>query len=383
MEKPADSVVRSRVERIVGSYNRDTSNSQVDYFNRRFYERMSWTDGVRLEGAERPARRQQGALGVRHGRRRPAHFPSTRRRGRGACGMTTGNTAAKVRKRDTGEQGSRGEFAAVQRSEARIEVSDTTPPETVDLPESVNKVCHFYGMFDLQATRQADGAIRVDARGRVITDEFEDAEIDPDVLCQQINQYLPDAGARIEDIGQDVQPWDDVVYSLSLTSENEDAAFIDHAIFDHPFTFPWDSETAQRIWNGTKIKTAIRKAETAIGEYAEQTRTPHQNEAQARARAAYLIYRDAAQAETHEALDGLRALGGRHGAAYVSFPSNDDIDDPALLSEHPVFWDADGEAMTWNENPEVHNGDEYAAWLVSDRDESVVEDLAPNVREDP
>ena len=51
-EKPADSIVRSRIEQIVGSYNRDTSNSQVDYFNRRFYEHIQWADGVRLEDAE-------------------------------------------------------------------------------------------------------------------------------------------------------------------------------------------------------------------------------------------------------------------------------------------------------------------------------------------
>ena len=52
MEKPADSIIRSRIEQIVGSYNRDTSNSQVDYFNCRFYEHVSWADGVRLEDAE-------------------------------------------------------------------------------------------------------------------------------------------------------------------------------------------------------------------------------------------------------------------------------------------------------------------------------------------
>src|SRR5699024_12778292 len=51
-EKPADSIVRSRIEQIVGSYNRDTSNLQVDYFNRRFYEHIQWADGVRLEDAE-------------------------------------------------------------------------------------------------------------------------------------------------------------------------------------------------------------------------------------------------------------------------------------------------------------------------------------------
>src|SRR5699024_7607044 len=136
--------------------------------------------------------------------------------------MRTGNMAAKVRKRDTGEQGNRGEFAAVQRSEARIEVSEAAPTEAVELPDNVLSVCHFYRMFDLQATRQADGTLRVDARSRVITDEFEDAGIDPDVLCQQINQHFPDADARIENLGQDVQPWDDVVYNFSVTSESED-----------------------------------------------------------------------------------------------------------------------------------------------------------------
>src|SRR5699024_6806892 len=52
MEAPPDSIVRSRMEQIVGSYTRDTSNSQVDYFIRRFYEHVSWADGVRLEDAE-------------------------------------------------------------------------------------------------------------------------------------------------------------------------------------------------------------------------------------------------------------------------------------------------------------------------------------------
>lgn len=52
VETPADSIVRARIEQIVGSYNRDTSNSQVDYFNRRFYEHVRWAGGVRLDGAE-------------------------------------------------------------------------------------------------------------------------------------------------------------------------------------------------------------------------------------------------------------------------------------------------------------------------------------------
>ncbi|APX31780.1 hypothetical protein BH708_02540 [Brachybacterium sp. P6-10-X1] len=296
--------------------------------------------------------------------------------------MQTGSTAVKVRKRDTGEQGNRGEFAAVRRSEAHVEVSDEAPPETVDLPESVVKVCHFYDLSGLQATRQGDGTVRIDAQGRVITDDFEEAGIDPDVLCQQINRHYPDADAHVEDIGHDLQPWDDVVYSLSVTSESEDAASIDQAIFDHPLVNPCDDTAEQGIWEGAKTETAIRQAKTAVDAYAERTRAPRQTAAQARARAAYVIYRDAAQEETQEAIDGLRALGARRGAAYVSFPPDDDIDDSALLSGHPVFWDADGEAMDWSEDPSVQNGDEYAAWMFSDRDDAIVSDLAPNVRED-
>lgn len=52
LEKPSDSIVRQRIEQIVGSYNRDTSNSQVDYFNSRFYDNVSWADGVGLDAAE-------------------------------------------------------------------------------------------------------------------------------------------------------------------------------------------------------------------------------------------------------------------------------------------------------------------------------------------
>src|SRR5699024_6968888 len=52
LEQPSDSIVRQRIEQIANSYNRDTSNSQVDYFNRRFYEHVQWADGVRLDTAE-------------------------------------------------------------------------------------------------------------------------------------------------------------------------------------------------------------------------------------------------------------------------------------------------------------------------------------------
>ena len=52
MEKPSDSIVHQRIETLVNSYNRDTSNSQVDYFNRKFYERIGWSDGATLDTAD-------------------------------------------------------------------------------------------------------------------------------------------------------------------------------------------------------------------------------------------------------------------------------------------------------------------------------------------
>src|SRR5699024_12096233 len=112
------------------------------------------------------------------------------------------------------------------------------PPETIELPDSVVKTCSFYDVSDLRATRQADGTVRIDARSRVITDDFEEAGIDPDVLCQQINRHYPDADAHVEDIGHDLQPWDDVVYSLSVTSEGEDDASMDQATCDQPLGGP-------------------------------------------------------------------------------------------------------------------------------------------------
>src|SRR5699024_7592145 len=157
----------------------------------------------------------------------------------------TRNRAARGRKRDTGEPGNRGGMAAGQRSDALIEVSEAARPQTTRIPERIVNACNLYGMLGRHASRPADGTIRVHCRSRVITDEFEDAEIDPDVLCQQINQHLPDADAHIEDVGQDFQPWDDVVYNVSVTTESEDPGSIDRALFDHPLAFPWDSETAQ------------------------------------------------------------------------------------------------------------------------------------------
>ncbi|WP_341855820.1 hypothetical protein [Brachybacterium sp. GPGPB12] len=52
MEKPSDSIIHQRIETLVNSYNRDTSNSQVDYFNRKFYEHIGWSDGATLGAAD-------------------------------------------------------------------------------------------------------------------------------------------------------------------------------------------------------------------------------------------------------------------------------------------------------------------------------------------
>src|SRR5699024_4844622 len=171
--------------------------------------------------------------------------------------------------------------AAVRRGEAKVAVPASTPSEGVELPDEVVDVCRFYGMSDLRATRQADGSLRIGARGRVITDEFEEAGIDPDVLCQQINLHHPGADAHVEDVGTDLHPWNDVIYSFSATSGEDDDASIEHELFDHPLAPPWDSETQQRIWEGAQAKTSLRKANAALGDFAERTRDPHQTGAQA------------------------------------------------------------------------------------------------------
>ncbi|UQN30516.1 hypothetical protein [Brachybacterium kimchii] len=52
IEKPADSIIRERIETLVNSYNRDTSNSQIDYFHRKFYDHVRWTEGDSLDEAD-------------------------------------------------------------------------------------------------------------------------------------------------------------------------------------------------------------------------------------------------------------------------------------------------------------------------------------------
>src|SRR5699024_8469832 len=142
------------------------------------------------------------------------------------------------------------EFAAVQRSDARIEVSEASPPKTIEIPDKVVNVCNFYSMLDLQAVRHADGTIRVDSRSRLITNEFEDAEIDPDVLCQQINQHLPDAGAHIDDVGQYPPRWDAVVCCVAVSYVSGDPGCMDRIYLIYPFMEPCDSWTLYSIWDG-------------------------------------------------------------------------------------------------------------------------------------
>jgi len=320
--------------------------------------------------------------------------------------MRTGNMAAKVRKRDTGEHGNRGEFGTVNRSEADVAVADPAADAASDpmagraslegtpyeeQPKAIAPVT----TYRLGGGSRGDDSIRDDEQMVDVTGWLYE---NPDVVEQLATDYeLPLHGAdEIElDDYEDETSGDGWIGDEDLdipTGEGGTDFDLSRAYAEYvqecrhqgvvPFSDRAGHQQRKRDRARARLRESHRAAADAVGDFAEQSRNSHQTPAQARARAAYMIYRDAAQDETQEALDGLRALGARHGAAYVSFPPDDDIDDSALLSGHPVFWDADGEAMDWNEDPEIESGDEYAAWLFADRDEAIVSDLAPKARED-
>lgn len=293
------------------------------------------------------------------------------------------STAPKVRKRDTGERGNRGEFGTVVRADADVAVPEDSPSREVALPEGLDRVRQLHDVFDLKATRLSDGALRVSGKSRVITDSFEEAGIDPDLLCRQINLNHPDADAHIEDVHHDIQPWDDVVYSVSITPMGNDVDAIDRAFDNHPLAGMWSLDAERGVWDAAKRETAGRRVNTAMDDLVESSRSVRESPARTRPRVAFELYRTAAEDEAREAIDGLRDLGERNGATYIAFPGDDDPETSSLLSAYPVFYDAGGQQMDWHEKPEIQNEREHLAWLDADRDEAIVAGLTPDAHEDP
>lgn len=335
---------------------------------------------------------------------RPAHFQGVTGDDEKGHDMTTDSTAAKIRKRDTGEKGNRGEFATVTRSEAEVNVAHQAGPPAdpmagraslegvayKDQPKAIATVTTYH---------DGGGSQGEDTTGRQTVDVTDWLYDHPEEVSRLEKDYeLPLAGldgadldnfrdeasgdGAVEDDALDI-PRGDGGTDLELSGAYAEYVQECRAQGVVPFSDHAGHEERQQERYCRKLRESRRTAIDAVDDYAEQTRTPRQTTAQARARAAHMVYRDAAEAEAREAIDKLRELGARNGATYVSFPPDDDIDDSSLLSAHPVFWDADGNAMEWNEEPEIENGQEYAAWQFSDRDEVIVSDLAPSLREDP
>lgn len=232
------------------------------------------------------------------------------------------------RKKDTGEQGNGGQFGSTRRSDAEVQVPEpwAANPQGVDLEQLAE---------DVEFARRLTGTPQADtARG-----------------------YYSALG-RIFDAA--------------------DAFVENHGSHEPDPTPPVGSGPDH---DGLAARRAAFNAARTYGDtfYGDQCQRP----ARARALAAADIYRSAAQEDTSEAIDGLRELGARHGAAYVSFPGNNGFEDTSMLSAYPVFYDADGEEMEWQERPEIQNGPEYDDWTMADRDEWIVEGLGPDLREDP
>ncbi|UQN30515.1 hypothetical protein [Brachybacterium kimchii] len=291
-------------------------------------------------------------------------------------------TATKVRKKDTGEQGNGGQFGSVTRSDAEVAVdTGTSSPGRKIMPGLPQPIeghnGDLYGIDEMTGTLLPEGSIRIEGATSIPACNLED--VDPQELARQMNLADPYAEARATSDGN-------VQCKVVVTADSADNFDIDYALEGHPWASlnrSGPDVEAERIIDAARKSTALNAARQSLGEYAELSRTPQQTPTQARAAAARELYREAAQAESSEAIDGLRDLGSRHSAAYLSFPTSDDFEDTSLLSAFPTYYDADGQEMDWQTHPDIENGPEYSAWIMADRDEWVVQDLSPSTREYP
>ena len=103
----------------------------------------------------------------------------------------------------------------------------------------------------------------------------------------------------------------------------------------------------------------------------------HVSPAKARAIAARELYDQAAREDTSGAIDEVRGWGRGIGATYVAFPSNDNYEDPSLLSGHPVFYDSQGQIM--DEDDDFTGTEAWDRWTTADREESIVTELVPDL----
>ena len=103
----------------------------------------------------------------------------------------------------------------------------------------------------------------------------------------------------------------------------------------------------------------------------------HVSPAKARAIAARELYDQAAREDTSGAIDEVKEWGRGIGATYVAFPSNDDYEDPSLLSGYPVFYDSQGQTM--DEDDDFTGTEAWDRWITADREEHIVTDLVPDL----
>lgn len=96
----------------------------------------------------------------------------------------------------------------------------------------------------------------------------------------------------------------------------------------------------------------------------------------AAAQAAREVYQDLATEATEDAVDGLKALGRRHGAAFVVVDGRDaDYEDDSVLSAFPEFYDHDGNRVesAFDEFHSSEGSDAAQNWFAADKSDAIVE----------